>query len=227
MPKHRRFLTALLAGVAGALLLTGPARAADNPDAKLLLHLVPLSKTAKSTCTTAKVKAPGDVLTHGDLDQEYLAYVMIAGVDTSIGMAGVQFGISYDGEEGRGVDISDWQDCVLYEWPMEEWPAANSGNLLTWSNNDCQHMEPLVVGYFTVVAHSPDRLKIIPRPVDGLARVVSCGVNGVNAAQKLDNIKLENLGWADFGDDPGYNPWDPEQNLLELQNRFKPIRGNK
>jgi len=225
MPRFMKPLCLLLLGLAATFVFPAPGRAADNPNVKLLLHLVPAKSIKHVTCVSHKVSTFSDVVTQGDLDVEYYAYVILADYDTTIGMAGVQFGISYNDSVDAGVDIDAWQHCVLLEWPMDEWPGANSGNLLTWSQWDyCQHITPLVVGYFTLTAHSPDRLKLIPRPVDGLARTVSCGLNSINSDQKLDDIKPENLGWADFGGGEGYNPWDPKQNLLNLKNRFTPIK---
>ncbi len=215
----------LLSGLAVASILPVPSRASDNPNVKLILHLVPVDDVKHVTCVSHKVSTFKDVITKGDLNQDYYAYVILADYDTTIGMAGVQFGISYNDTLDAGVDIDAWQHCVLLEWPMDEWPGANSGNLLTWSQwSYCQHIIPLVVGYFTLTAHSPDRLKLIPRPVDGLARTVACGINSINSAQKLDDIKPENLAWLDFGGGEGYNPWDPGQNLLNLKKRFTPIK---
>ncbi len=227
MLQRRASLLCVFGLVVGAFLHAGPARAVVSPDAKLVLHLVPTKPGKKRVCTEHGVKAFSDVLTHGDLyPQHYLAYVLITDFDTKEGIAGVQFGVSYDDSVGRGVDVLSWQDCALYQWPMDAWPGANSGNLLTWDQNEgCQQDDPVVVGFFYLTAYSPDRLKLIPRPVDGLARVAACGIKQINAASRLDNVKPENLGWLDFGEGQGYDPWDPQQNLLELKSRFKPMGG--
>ncbi len=223
----RKLLSLCLALLIGSSLTVGPARAGINPDGKLVLHLVPVKKRPKQLgiCDRHGVEKPSDVVTKGELDQRYLAYVLITDFDTEVGITGAQFGVSYNGAEKEGVDIVYWQNCTLYEWPMDDWPGPETGNLLTWNqNDDCQTAEPLVVGMFYLTAYSPDRLKIIPRPVDDMARLAACGVNSINSAEKLDTLKPENLGWVDFGGGEGYNPWDPEQNLLELQNKFKPIK---
>lgn len=219
-------------GLAALLGLLGAPRAwaGPNEDATLVLHLVPVETQKRPSCKSHGVTNCSDIVTSGELGVEYYAYVMAADLDTATGIAGVQFGISYDDSVGRGVDVLDvgWQYCTLLEWPTEDWPHANTGNLMTWHQNaDCQHGFPVVVGYFTLIAHSPDRFRIIPRPVDGLARVSACGLTTVNVQEKIDDVKLENLGWIDFGGyagGEGYNPCDPEQNLLKLQNRFKPIK---
>jgi hypothetical protein len=227
---HLGTLLARATGVALLSLAATTATAGTNEDATLILHLVPAQSVKRATCVNHGITDCSEIVTSGDLDTEYYAYVMATDLDTATGIAGVQFGISYDDTLGRGVDVFDfgWQYCTLLEWPTEDWPRANTGNLLTWNQNtDCQRGFPVVVGFFTVVAHSPDRLRIIPRPVDGLARVSACGLNTVNAPEKMDDLKLENLGWADFGGyggGQGYNPCDPGQNLLKLQNKFKPIK---
>ncbi len=221
MRRARLLLAALV--LAGALgVPSGPVTAGPSQNAKLLLHLVPTKKGKKLTCTTPGIETAAEVVTRGDLDQEYIAYVLITDFSMEDGISGVQFGISFDNAEQSGLDILAWQHCTLYEWPMDGWPSANTGNLLTWHQlENCQRTIPLVVGYFTVTANSVDRFKLIPRPADGLARVSACGLNNVNAPQRLDNIKIENLGWADFGEGAGYNPWDPKQNLLKVQDQLK------
>jgi len=229
MLKFRTLLALCIALLVSAFLAPGSVQAKVNPNGKLVLHLVPISKQKKkrkNTCFEHGVRSAADVLTEGKLyPQHYLAYVLIADFDTTQGITGVQFGISYDDSLERGVDIFSWQHCTLYEWPMDDWPAANTGNLLTWNQrDDCQKTEPLTVGFFYLTAYSPDRLKLIPRPVDGLARIAACGINGVNSNEKLDDIKAENLGWVDFGGGKGYNPWDPDQNLLNLRKRFQPVK---
>jgi hypothetical protein len=110
------------------------------------------------------------------------------------------------------VDIISWVDCGLYEWAQDDWPQANSGNLITWhQDSDCQKKNPVVVGFFDIEVHSPDQLKIIPRPADGKAALATCGIKSTSAAvDRVTDLREENLGWAGFGGKPGYNPWNPE-----------------
>ena len=80
------------------------------------------------------------------------------------------------------------------------------------------------------MAHSPDRLAIIPRPADRKAAVAACKTtNNTPDAEAVDRIVPENLGFADFGGGLGYNPWDPKQNLLGRFNRsgVKPPAGGE
>ena len=210
-----------------ACLLPSAAAAGPNAKAKMILHAVPAVKKTPVGCANALPKEAPGIVTAGDVDtQGYYVYVLVTDQDLRRGVAGVQFGISYDDSAESGVDILSWQSCALYEWPMDGWPASDNGNLLTWNQaDDCQDKTPLVVGFFYVVAHSPDRLKIIPRPVDGLARVAVCGIeSSMKEKDMVDDFIPENLGWVDFGGGKGYNPWDPEQNLEILRKKFQPIK---
>ncbi len=217
---HRLFATACV--ITLGVGLAGPSPAAGpNAESKLILHLVEAEDT-RPGCYSHGVTTHGDVVTAGEVGKTYLLYVLVANVDTTQGIAGLQFGLSYDGDEESGIEILDWQECSLYQFHLADWPGADTGVLLTWSQtSDCQRVPVVVAGYFTLTAHSPDRLKLIPRPVDGLARVAACGIRATNAAELLDDIKDANLGWIDIGGGDGYNPWDPEQNLETVQKRLK------
>jgi len=204
--------------------------AGPNANAKMVLHLVPATKKSPVGCGNNLPKDSTGVATTGDLEpQGYYAYVLVTDYDLRRGLAGVQFGISYDDSAKSGVDVLSWQSCALYEWPMDSWPASDTGNLLTWNQaEDCQDKTPLPIGFFYVIAYSPDRLKLIPRPVDGLARVAVCGIQTDSKERDLvDDLVPENLGWVDFGGGKGYNPWDPAQNLKNLQKRFQPIKSGQ
>jgi len=217
---------ALFLALPGCLLSTR-ALAGPNVNAKMILHIVPAVKKTPVGCGNPLPKEPTGVTTAGNVDpQGYYAYVLITDYDVRRGMAGTQFGISYNDSEKVGVDILSWQSCALYEWPMDSWPASDTGNLLTWNQaEDCQEKLPLPVGFFYVIAYSPDRLKLIPRPVDGLTRVAICGIqSGMKETDMVDDLDIDNLGWVDFGGNKGYNPWDPAQNRKKV--KFTPIKSN-
>lgn len=203
-------LTALLVG-----LPAPPAGAGKLPDASIFVHLVPVEGKVRRNCYAHGVKANTDVVVHGEAGQpddprEYLAYVLVAGIDTTVGMAAVQFGIAYDPEEKSGVDVLTWNDCALYEWHLDDWPQAGTGNLLTWDQEaDCQTTEPVVIGFFHIAVHGPDQFKIIPRPVDDKLMIAACGLSTMNNVDYIDPIVPENRGWAGFGSKEGKNPWKP------------------
>lgn len=205
-----------------ALTVTGtpdPARAGRNPDTKMIVHLVPFSN--RSTCLNGRLDKPEQAVTKGDLfPAKYIAYVLLADGAPGAGFAGCQFGIAYDDSSRRGVDILDWTECSLFNWPEPGWPDAGTGNMLTWNQQtDCDTTGMRVVGYFTVTAYSPDRLRLIPRPADGRAAVIACGIRNIDKdVDTIDKITPENLGFVDFGGGPGYNPWNPKENLSRLRN---------
>ncbi len=142
--------------------------------------------------------------------------------NAAAGIGGVQCGIDYNPAAGAGVDIFSWTLCGSLEFPSGgtngPWPAAGSGNLITWDTAHCQRTEPggsgagvsAAAGYFYLSAYSPDVLQIIPRPVDGQAKVADC-----NASEDLIGGTgfppgvSSHLGSARFtasGQIPGYNP---------------------
>ncbi len=215
-PRVRPIL-ALLCGM--AMLLAGPdARAAGNPNAKIILHLVPWNN--RHTCAAGRLEQPGQVVTKGDLfPARYAAYALVVDGTPGAGIAGVQFGIAYNDSVKKGVDIIDWQECSLFNWPMPGWPAESlTGNLLTWhSTTDCDSSGFRVAGFFYLTAYSPDRLRIVARPADNMAAVSDCMKTGTQVSDCVDVLPVEHLGFVDFGGGEGYNPWDPKQNLLRFR----------
>jgi hypothetical protein len=215
-PRGRELLTGLFVFGLG-ILTVPPVHAGKNPDAKLILHLVPY--TTKNTCLNGEPASAAAVVTKGSLyPARYTAYVVI--VDGSnAGFSGCQFGIAFNDTLNKGVDVNEWQECSLFNWPMPGWPVeSRTGNLLTWNQDtDCDTSGVRVAGYFDLTAHGPDRLSLIVRPVDGKAAVASCGITPASRSEVIDLISPDNLGFVDFGGGEGYNPWDPRQNLA----RFK------
>lgn len=195
-----------------------PAIAGRNPNTKMVLHLVPFSN--RSTCLNGRLDKPEQVVTKGDLfPAKYIAYVLIADATPGVGVTGCQFGIAYNDSAKSGVDILDWTECTLFNWPEADWPDSGTGNLLTWNQQtDCDTTGMRVVGYFTVAAYSPDRLSLIARPSDGRAAVIACGVTNIDKdSDTIDKVIPENLGFVDFGGGPGYNPWNPKENLARIK----------
>lgn len=203
-----------------ALLHAGtPARANGNDDSRLALHLLPVSPG--NACGSAAARPGcGGLLTAGQTEpHEYFAYVLVMKGNATEGIGGLQFGIDYDNAPTRGVDIYYWNSCTTLQFPMPNWPASGSGNLLTWDPNvQCQRTEPdgpgtgvvAVAGYFYLGAYSPDVLRLTPRPADGKAKVIDC----TTATESLleggaVHHDPSHLGYASFSVDgsvPGYNP---------------------
>lgn len=198
----------VLASVLAAITVP-EARAATDDHAMMLLHIG--APTGKNPCGSGPVSchdivtaAPGDPTG----DTGYFVYVLVRNADSTgtQTLAGVQFGIEYEGGPGTGIQVNDWQDCGSLEFPSSAWPASGSGNLLTWSPvSDCQTAELVVAGYFYVTPYSPATMRLVPRPGDGLAAVATCDI-------AVTDVYPRRLGWVSFGaasragDDDGFNP---------------------
>ncbi len=101
----------------------------------------------------------------------YLVAVDFLGVD---GIAGLSCGIDYGPGIGTGVDIYGWTLCADAEsgvtGPNGDWPAAQSGNRITWdAATNCQ-VSPSpnifethgVAGAFYVYAYGDDHFRLTP-----------------------------------------------------------------
>jgi hypothetical protein len=184
---------------------TDQAFAFGNSEAKVLLHLTaPLSP---GSCTSPST-APGcdQVDTSGDLYPAlYFAHVLIADGSASEGIAGVHYGIEYDGGAtgGAGIDVFGWTICATIElaWPgpLGPHPASGSSNLISWDSlNRCQRNEPggpgtgvvAHVGYYYCAAYSASQMRIIP------------GVRGGNAIALNDKVVVSSCaGQSDIIED--------------------------
>jgi hypothetical protein len=209
----RVLASALVAGLA-VLALSTDSNAGPNANAKIQLHL--LSPTTKSQCTRlSATPVCNAVVVQGTLYPTlYYAYVLVTDGDATAGIAGLEFGITYNGNASQGVDIYGWTLCATLEFqqPSPVWPSSGGGNLITWdSTNRCQVFEPggagtgvvADAGYFYLGAYSPDVLAITPRPVSGFAKVATCAAEEDVVAP---GPSPSHLGTAGFGGQPGYNP---------------------
>lgn len=197
--------TPLAATLMLSVALTGAAIAGGNPNAVLALHIG--TQTTKDPCA---VSLPaGDCsgyTTSTNLNAGFFnVYLTVADYD-SLGIAGAQWGIQYDGAAGSGCDVEKWTTCADLEFSGTNWPAADTGNLVTWEpslncQGDMTTFAPILVGVFQVTTYSSDVFSIVPRPVDGKAKVADC-----NAAEDdLTGLVPSRLATASFGG-TGYNP---------------------
>src|SRR5512143_4029321 len=97
------FLRSLGIAALLALLTASSSSAGTNADARLLLHLT--APTVNPACSGSQAGPPcADAVTAGDLaPNTYYAYLLIGNTDPVAGVAGVQFGIEYNGAPGAGV----------------------------------------------------------------------------------------------------------------------------
>ena len=192
---------------------TGTTSGSPTPaDPKLLLHVAGV--TSKNACESGALSDCQQVVTRGDVTQgdvtpDYFVYLLVGDFSPYTGIAGLQCGVSYQNDnpigmnDHVGLDVLQWVLCASLEFAGAGWPAPNTGNLITWDRiNRCQTAATAVAGYFYVSSYSDDELKLIPRPVDGLARVADC-------ASLEQDVPVEFLGRARFSAGataPGYNP---------------------
>lgn len=209
---------ALILLVAASLGLAPLARAGSNDQARLALHL--MTPALKNACDRSGAAPPcAGVVTAGDLyPTTYYAYLLVMNADPVEGIAALQCGLQYDGAAHQGVDIFSWVNCAALDFAMPGWPAAGTGNLLTWDYLvDCQRAEPggpgtgvvATAGYFYLAAYSPDILRLTPRPVDALAKVAACSSMEHNLEGPGIHHEPSFLGAAAFSagaTTPGYNP---------------------
>jgi hypothetical protein len=219
----RVLATAVLAGIATVALSTG-AHAAGNANAKIMLHA--LAKTTKNQClrpanipATCSAYDPG-VNNLALYPTNYFAYALVVNGSQTEGIAGAQFGLSYQG----GVDplggftpisVYGWTLCATLEFssPSPAWPNPGSGNLVTWNATGPQCTAPPgnatigavgVAGYFYMAAYETSLFRLIPRPADGVAKVANCGSVEDNVIVNPDDNQTF-LGALGFGR-PGINP---------------------
>jgi hypothetical protein len=177
-----------------------PTPCADGP--KILLHVQ--NVTTKNACSAGAIVDCSGAVTEGDVALPgagpfYNVY-LLANIGSAHDVAGLQCGITYqDGtpgalDDGTGIDIFDWTLCASLEFPpLDEpaWPKPGSGNLMTWSRDQCQAGATALAGYFYLGAYSLDRLQLVPRPVDGLAKLANCSAVEIP-------LSAGDLGYASF-----------------------------
>jgi hypothetical protein len=179
--------------------------AGANDQAALALHVA--SRASKNLCTVNLPSSCNDFTTSTASPGFYTIYLTIANYSDTVGIAGAQFGVSYDGTGASGVDVMNWRSCSDLEYRQDNWPASGTGNLITWDfSGNCQRgdggISPITAGAFDVTIYSGDVFSVTPRPVDGLAKVAGCDVVEID----LTDLVPSRLGKVAFGSTDGYNP---------------------
>src|SRR5262245_57702970 len=169
--------------------LASVALAGENANAGISLHITkPTSKATKCSSFTFQGQALDPFDTKGQPcsngSGSFDVWIVICNGSDSVGLAGAEFGIEYDGASGSGVDITGWRACSDLEFPQDDWPQSGSGNLVTWA--DCQLTNLVttggssgntafaVAGVFSVAVFGQDQMEITPRPVSGSLKVADC-----------------------------------------------------
>jgi len=164
------------------LLLSPGSAAASTVDGrpKILLHVRPT--TAESPCGNGMLAQCQDAVTGGITNVAYHLFVLAARGNQA-DLAGVQFGIDYEGTfdpvgSGAYLDVFSWTLCATLEFPSPNppWPSPGGGTLITWDSvTTCQTGDVAVVGYFYMTAYNAATMRVLPRPIDGAAKVATCG----------------------------------------------------
>jgi hypothetical protein len=155
-----------------------------NPNAKVALH-IQAHVTKGDVCgTIADPSTVGcsnfTVTASGAPASAYDTYIVFAGGDTGLGIAGGEFGINYDTGSGTGLFLT-WSNCGDLEFPNPNFPNPNTGNLVTWdSGGNCQNTDvagegvQAIAGFMYVYVYSEGVMEILPRPVSGKLAVAAC-----------------------------------------------------
>jgi hypothetical protein len=219
----KRALLGLLIGCL-TMGLASIAMAGENAIAGISLHVTDV--VFKNPCLNAPVlDGPDDIDTEGwpcPQSAKNLAsfsvWLLVCNGSDSLGVAGLECGIEYNGLLGQGIDIDSWTPCGDLEFTSGGWPAPGSGNIVTWDPVDnCQiessvpdtvlnHMVIAVAGVFNVTLYGKDEFQITPRPVSGRAKIADCAA----VEDDITDAVPSQLGMASFcrgntGGGGGYN----------------------
>jgi hypothetical protein len=149
-----------------------------------------------------------ELIDRGRLGVEYDVLIVASHVE---GMTGLTCGISYDGEPGRGVDVTGWYGFGGLFFPADDWPAPGTGIRLTWGS--CRDAPAFpgegvlaVVAALNVYAYSPDVLQLTPNQshVPEELFLLSCGMDEEKVL--FAEHGLGNARFTSDGAEPGYNP---------------------
>lgn len=215
----KRALIGLLLGCFMTMGLSAIALAGgDNDRAAISVHITPMvqklpcnslpTPTAKTMVTEVSCTAP----------EGYSIWILVCNASDSTGIAGMEFGIQYDGVVASGIDVDSWNMCADLEFPQGDgagpdldWPQAGTGTIITWDRLvNCQNTlsEPYapytvvaIAGALNVWAYGPDQFSITTRPVSGYAKVANCKAS----EDRIDGLVPSHLGIGGFCMS-GWNP---------------------
>jgi len=208
-----RALPAVPVALFALLLLPASAFSGTNPDARIAIHLG--TPASKAPCSDGLVSC-SNITTSGGLypPNVYFAYVLVVNGGSGGGISSASFGIDYDDTPSSGVDIFSWASCGDSQFPEPGWPAAGTGNRVTFDAAlNCQTTEPggpgsgvvANLGYFYVGAYTAGSLTITPDPLEGVSRVFDCN-EAADIIAPVDSCYFYPFGVADFGGGSGFNP---------------------
>jgi len=205
----KRALIGLLLGCV-TMGLGSVATAGDNDQVGIAIHLGAL--VTKDLCLNAPNVTSSTIVTSGTVGPAFGAWVLVCNGSDSTGIAGVEYGITYNSTALQGVDVFGWNACGSLEFPGAGYPNAGGDNIVTWDPiNNCQNVnsEPFVpktvvamVGQLYVIAYSPDQLTIVPAVRSGFAKVADCA----SSEDIVSGQVPTHMGFVEFGGGAGYSP---------------------
>jgi hypothetical protein len=230
----KRVLLGLLIGCM-TLGVASLASAGDNANAGISLHITnpPVKATSCSTNSPdfggkggKSIDTKGLPCSQG-LTGEFDVWVLVCNGSDSTGVAGLEYGLEYDGALGSGVDVSSWRLCADLEFTSGSYPDAGSGTIVTWdpstrcqatnaeshgvgggSKDDPNGNLPVprsviaIAGVFRINIWGGDTMEITPRPVSGKLKVADCSAKEDN----LTSATVSRKGIASFCSNyNGYN----------------------
>lgn len=201
----KRALLGLLVGCM-TLGLASVAFAGANADAGVSLHIS--SPPVKATNCSAdapdfkgaggkKIDTKGLPCFQGQTG-EFDVWVLVCNGSDSLGVAGVEFGLEYDGATGSGVDVFGWTRCGDLDFDSGGFPESGGGNIVTWvTPENCQNTNAevkgggkdsegnsglqevpnsviAVAGVLRVFVWGSDVMEVTARPVSGKLAVANC-----------------------------------------------------
>ena len=221
----KRFYLAAMAASLAVAIAAPMVWAGVETGPKIALHVSATTSKTSAVCTTwSPAPAPvgqnipcSSFETHGALGLDQLVYVVVAQADTPTfngGVAGAQFGIDYNGNDGQGVDVGTWTLCAEQglefpnAGPRGDFPQAGGGNLVTWAV--CQEVRignegiHTVIGVFQVYAYTDDKMRLTPNrnlQTGSAFKLANCA-----AVESTYVDSLDRLGIVGFGGATGCNP---------------------
>jgi hypothetical protein len=178
------------------------AAACNESFAKIALYVT--APTTKISCGPIEISCQWDsseIVTTGELDQEYNVYVLFVDWKENPFVA-VQIGAYYD----SGVEVLGFQSCASMT-AIGAWPSSGSGLVLNY--NSCQSTKgdsSFVLGWFRVRAHAQGSLGLTPFLVQpestGVCRLIDC-----DSEEKI--LGPEHGGVVGFGGAGIFEAFDP------------------
>jgi hypothetical protein len=188
-----------------ATLATAAGPRPTNKQAAIAVHVGPW--TGPGNCNPGPLTG-STVNPNGPLGVAQTAYFLVCNASDSLGIAGMEFGISFPPQ----IAVGQPKACGDLDFPQNGWPATGSGILVTWDRiTHCKNTnsEPFVPGTVLVIgasmyvyAYGPGQLSVTPGPVSGRAKVADCRA----AETDITAAFPSHLGTAGFGGAPSYNP---------------------